>query len=216
MTLTRIGSRLAALGACVLSLAAAAQAQQTYRFTVDTSSLSSQTGFLFLQFNKGNASALDATCDVLNVMPDASVLATTATLSGGASGLLPGGASFLNNNATATYLLQGITYGTSFSFDAAFSGPALGNTGPAGSLFAFSVLDANQNGLLTSDPNGTLLDVNLNQDGTLTTSNFSTNGVATITRVPGAVVPEPGPLPLLALGTVLLGVGANVRRARRA
>jgi hypothetical protein len=112
----------------------------------------------------------------------------------------------LDNGTAFNDLFQGFTYGSSFGFDLTLSGPAVGGTGASvGSSFALSLLDATGiTPLLTTDPNGSVLTINVNPDGSTSVLTFpqSPNNLtpAAGAELVGAAVPEPASLVLLATG----------------
>jgi len=188
----------------------AVQAQQSYHVTANTSSLSGTAGFLDFQFAKGNAfDALDATAVLSNVLTDGT-LDTASTVSGDASGILPGTVA-IKNTGNFNDLYQGFTFGTSFSFDLIFSGAALNPALPSsyGSTFAFSLFASDgTTPLLTTDPNGTALTVNLNPGSVFTTVLFP----ASNSEGPAVTLVNTSPVPelttSLSLGVLLaLGMG---------
>jgi hypothetical protein len=193
----------------------------TYDVSVSTSSLSGQPGNLDFQFNPGGLGALVATATVTNFQTAGGIPAPSSTLTGDASGALPGTLT-LDNGTAFNDVFQGFTYGTSLSFDLTLSGPALGGpAGTFGSSFALSLYDAaGITPLLTTDPNGSVLTVDLNADGTTSAQLFPqspTNSTPAASASPvGAVVPEPSSLVLL-VSTLPAGMVVLRRlRGRRA
>lgn len=189
----------------------------TYQVTVDTSSLSGQAGNLDFQFNPGDSSSQAATAVITNFQTSGGLPALSSILTGDASGSLPGTLT-LDNGTAYNDVFQGFTYGSNFSFDLTLSGTALDSPGGTfGSSFALSLYDSTgTTPLLTTDPNGSVLTVNLNADGTTSVETFPqslTNGASVGSANPVSAVPGPSSLVLLAS---VLPIGLPVlRRLRR-
>lgn len=201
---------LSALG--TLTLGAAAQAQR-FQVTLNTTSLSGTAGNLDFQFNPGGAGAQNATLQISG-FTTTGTLAGTAMDTGGVTppGTLPGTLT-IANSGNFNDVFQGITFGSTLSFLATFSGPALNPPGgtTVGSTFAFSLYDAaGANTLLGTNADGSVLDISVNPDGSQTPQSGST--ALTVTAVP---VPEASPALSLGLLLALGGGGLAVARRRR-
>jgi hypothetical protein len=204
----------------VLVLAAAAGSARagsvTYNVSVNTSSLNGGSGYVDAQFNPGGSGALPANATVGGFTSDGSfeLLAPYNGVMGSVSGTLPGPVTFTNNTAFNDYF-EGFTFGNTINFALTLSGPAVGNSGLVGSSFAFSLYDATGNNpLLTTDPNGSVLTVNVNPNGSTTALTFpqsptDNTPVATVTLL-STTVPEPTSLAL-----ALLPAGLAVWRRSR-
>jgi hypothetical protein len=182
----------------------AVRADMIYEVTVDTSSLNGTNGYLDFQFNPGNASALAALATISNFTGGTPGSANSFPLAGNtgdASGSLPGTLT-LDNGTAYNDSFQGFTYGSSFSFDLTLSGPALDNpSGNVGSSFALSLYAADgATPLLTTDPNNSVLTINLNADGTTTIETFltPTGDPSVVTATAMNAAPEPSSLVLMA------------------
>lgn len=173
-----------------------ASADFTYQVTVDTSSLNGQAGYLDFQLNPGDSSAEAVTGVITNFQSAGAHLAPSSTLTGDASGVLPGNLT-LDNVTVYNDIFQGLTYGTNISYDVTFSGPALNSPGGSvGSSFAFALYDSSGTiPQLTTDPNGSVLSINVNFDGTTSVETFpqspaNSTPVASATPLVNSV-PEP-------------------------
>jgi hypothetical protein len=169
----------------------------SYLVGVDTSSLNGQSGYLDFQFNPGGAGASAAAAMISSFATDGLLqpAAPLNSISGDVTGTLPGLLTLGNTTAFNDYF-EGVTYGNSANFELTLSGPGVGSSGTVGSSFAFSLFDSSgSTALLTTDPNGSVVTVNLNADGSTSVDTFpqSANNptpAATVT----AAVPEPSTL----------------------
>lgn len=191
----------------------------SYNISVDTSSLNSQSGYLDFQFNPGGSSAESANASVTGFQSIGAILAAVAIDTGDASGSLPGTLTF-DNGTAFNDVFQGITLGSSFSFDLTLSGPAIDSPGGTfGSAFAVSLYAADQvTPLLTTDPYGSVGTINVNAAGTTAAEVFpqsATNSTpaGTVTPEFSSATPEPSSLVICA-STLPLGFFA-LHRGRR-
>jgi hypothetical protein len=190
-----------------LFTSAAVQADVLLPFLVNTSSVSGAQGFLDFQFNPLNASTLPETATIVSFSGATYNSTLGATLTGGATGG-PAGVSniVLSNSTSYNDAFEGVSYGKSISFTLDLSG--IGITNPNGNRssgeFDFSLFDSNQNPILTSNPNGYALTVDVNANGTIAVVPQSPNVTLT---------PEPSSLSLLSLP--LLGLAAKKFLRRR-
>ncbi|MGZ8217239.1 NF038129 family PEP-CTERM protein [Methylomagnum sp.] len=195
------------LFAALLGFASLASANMvSYQVSVDTSSLSGD-GSLDFQFNPGALDSQSATLQILNFSTDGALLPGPA-LSGNVSGNLPTTLTFDNGGAFNDYF-QGITYGSTLSFQVDLSGPAVDapdGVATSGSAFAFSLFSdtAGTVPALTTDlTNGSALTVDLGLNGATSVTNFS--DATTV-----AAVPIPATVWLF--GSALAGLGIIGKR----
>lgn len=204
--------RLCLICAALLVMGSAAQTARADSFTVfvNTSSIAGQSGFLDLQFNPGNMTARSSTALITGFTSVGGTLGS-ATLTGDVTGMLPNTVT-IRNSTQFNDLFQAFTFGTSFSFNVNLSVTNPGSTGAA-TEFVLSLFGSDQQTpLLTSDPDGRLLSIQLNPNGSTTVQTFgSSSGIITVRQQVSAV---PEPATLLLLGTGLAGVAARVRRQR--
>jgi hypothetical protein len=186
----------------------------TYNVSVNTSSLLGSDGYLDVQFNPGGIGAASATASVTGFTADGT-LQPAAPLNGtigDVTGSLPGALGLTNSTAFNDYF-EGMHFGNTITFALTLSGPGVNGVAPDGSSFAFSLFDSSGGtALLTTDPNGSVLTVNVNGDATVSALTFpqSPNDptpVATATLV--SSVPEPSSLALM---TCLVPAGLAVWR----
>lgn len=194
--------------AVIMFAASSAFASLSYEVTVNTSSLAGDTGYLYLQYEGINAVASTAT--VSNFVTDGSLGAqdTVDVVNGSAvTGTLPGSVALANTNSVNDYN-HAITFGNSLSFLVSFaSTPGT----PAGGASTFSLglfSDAlGTNPLLNTNGGnyaGTVVLVNLNNDGTTSASSLDITTTATPTPIPAAA---------WLLGSGLMGL-AGIRRRK--
>ena len=142
----------------------------TYEISVNTSSLSGESGFLDFQFNPGpivnGNGALPASATITSFQTiGGAILPLSNPPIGNASGSLSNTLT-LDNGTVLNDFTQDFLYGSSFSFDLTLSQPLDDPNGTVGSSFALTLFDSLFNSQLTTDPNGSVLTVNLNPDGT--------------------------------------------------
>ncbi len=214
MRLTSCIAALALLSTGITGSSSVRAGSVTYQVSVDTSATGGQAGNLDFEFNPGGLGVEAATATVTNFQTIGGVLSQPAILTGDAIGSLPGTLT-LDNGTAFNDVFQGFTYGSGFSFTLTLSGMALDSPGGTfGSAFAVSLYDAaGVTPLITTDPNGSVLTVELNADGTTSAETFPQSPTNT---TPAAIatrpVPEPSSIVLLIAS---LPFGIIVRRRRR-
>lgn len=204
--------------ALVLISGAAKAGSLTYQVSADTVALNGQGGNLDFQFNPGGSGAEAATAIVTNFQTIDGILSQPATLTGDATGSLPSTLT-LGNGTAFNDVFQGFAYGSSFSFTLSLSGPALDNSGGTfGSAFALSLYDAvGIMPLLTTDPNGSVLTIDLNANGTAFVEAFaqsSTNSNSVVTIALLTAVPEPSSLILSITSSIIIVLFHLIARSK--
>lgn len=184
-------TKLILLSTLLLITLTSASADVTYLVTVNTSSLPANTsGYLDFQFNPGPLPSQSATVTIGDFSSDG-ILAGSPTLTGDASGSLPGAATLVNGTAYNDYF-EGFIFGDTLSFDVVLSGPGVNTPdgSAAGSSFAFSMFGSDGvTPLLTNDvTNGLAFTVDLNSNGTTTPTDLSPETTGTLTPEPASMV----------------------------
>lgn len=192
----RANHRLTLLSAGILATLALAQgtfAQTSYLVTVDTTSLSTLTGTIDLQFNAGALNTENACATISNFSSNGTLnpspattgsvsgtLATTLTINNGPSGC---SSPTTYTSSTLNDYNQPITFGTTLSFFVVLNGPGvtapLGNSnGNSGSSLGVAFTSGG-NPALTGDPSNFAGTIVLNPDGTVTTTGLPGPGNTT-------------------------------------
>ena len=204
----RRGRTIGAIAAIVAGCAVTASAAPiTFSVGVNTAAVAGTIGFIDLQFNPGSAASEPATAVISAFAQMGGALAASPVNTGSVAGALPGTVTF-TNSAAFNDLFQRDTFGSTFAFTVTFDGLALAPpAGTVGSVFSLSLFNADGfTPLLTSNPDGFLLQLFLTPNGTVSVSNLNTAAV-TVTPVTGSAVPEPSMI--LLLGAGVFGVAAE-------
>ena len=201
----------ALLGACLF--ASSVQAGVQYQITVNTASVVTTTGFLDFQFNPGNSSSQSATAVLSNF--SGGTINGAPSITGNVTGTLSTTVTMVNSTALQE-LFQSFTFGNSFTFLLSLSGPALdtpNGTSTAGSTFGLGLYDSAQNPILTNQGATTGFNgqVQVNLNGSTTTTAFPNGAGPSVVSFVQVVVPEPGAMGLVGLGLAAL-LGMRRRR----
>ncbi|MCZ2146897.1 MAG: NF038129 family PEP-CTERM protein [Bryobacterales bacterium] len=176
-----------------------------YQVTVNTSGAPA-SGWLDFQFNPGPVSSQSAFVTIGAFAPGGNLTGFPGT-SRSTSGTLPSTVT-INNSTAFNFYFQTFNFGPQITFLVTLDGPALqtpDGTSASGSTFGFAMFANDQmTPLLTSDPNGFAVTIDVNLNGTTTVTNFST-----ATSV--SAIPEPASLALAGAGLLLL-FGLKSRR----
>lgn len=199
---------LLAIGALV-SPAAFAQELQ-YAVTVNTSSALLSYGYIDFQFNPSSFATQPANADVTNFMTDGVLNpadSNNGTI-GEVSGMLPMTVSLINSETTNEYT-EGMTFGTTVTFDLVLYGPAISNpNGEGGGTFTLDFLDASGNYLFTQNSQNDVpvFTVDINGDGSTTAMTYPSqnDGPPVVTFSGPTEVPEPSSIALLCGGLLAL------------
>jgi hypothetical protein len=196
----------------LLSAGSATASSIQYLVSVNTSSVSTTSGFLDFQFNPGDASSQSATARIMNFNSGGGNPGSLQA-SGSVFGTLPDTVTLVNGTPFNDYF-QEFTYGDFFSFVLSLTGPALDSpnrTATAGTTFGVLLLDSGLQSILTNDSTGLSGEVLVNLDGSTTPQSFqtATGGPSVVTF---QELPEPGTMFMLGLGSLALTV---LRRTRR-
>jgi hypothetical protein len=202
-----------------LLLTAPARADLMFQVQVDTSAITTQSGYFDLQFNPTTVGALGATATMTSFATDGTFLSNPNNgTDGDVSGSLAS-ALVINNTTSLNDLLQAIQFGTNMSFNLDISGPATMMPDPNGygSAFGLTLYDTNFNPLLTTDPNGTVATILLNSDTTTSIETFPAGpglGPAAMVQFSGNTVPEPSTIVIAGLAAAVLGIYEGIRALR--
>jgi hypothetical protein len=193
-----------------------ARADLIFQVVVDTAAVQDVVGSVDFQFNPGGPGSLAATATVTGFSTDGTGLSANTT-DGDVSGNLNPGPLAINNTFLLNDLLENITYGTNMAFTLALSGAAVDSSDPSlpGSSFSLSLYDASFNPLLTIDPAGTVLTLNLNPDGSTSIFTFpsdNSGGASVCTVTQESSVPEPASIFMLTPGLIAMTLYSMARR----
>jgi MYXO-CTERM domain-containing protein len=195
-----------ALAAFLIAAAGSVQANP-FSISIDTSSISGSSGYIFMQFNQLGVDPGTVTLTIDNLTTDGSLSGSPST-GGSTSGVLSSAVTFVDDPGL-NYYLHAFNFGSTL----AFSGSFLPNGSAETPSFAISLIDDTfTQALLTDDESGAVATVVLNEDGTLTPTTFTYNGSYSPAQV---VVPEPAQAAVFVWGALGLAALAAARRRRR-
>lgn len=179
-----------------------------YNVGVNTSAIAGQAGFVDFTYLAGGAAAPASTATISSFSRLGGSLGAV-TLTGNVTGILPGTLT-LGNAGGFNDIFQAVTFGTQYSFQAFLNTPAP-NASNVGTRLSFSLYAADGvTPLLTVDPGGAALDIDVNNAGLGTITTFASSGAGGAPVVTVSTIPEPGAAILL-----LSGLGAIFFRSRR-
>jgi hypothetical protein len=203
----------AAIVVGALAAPLAAFGAPTYLVTVDTSSITGQSGWMDMQFNPGGLPIVTGSASVSQFFTDGALNPASIQLTGDCLGDVSPPTSlvqFHNSTAFNDYF-ESIVFGSTLSFHVTLDGNILSPpTGTlSGSSFSLSLYNSAISQALLNDPSGASdsagqIDVLFN--GTINTS--AGTSATSIT-----LVPEPGSLGLLAAGAVMLTLRRRLLRS---
>jgi hypothetical protein len=206
-------SVVALLTLCFASAGAWAGTALLVPVTINTSSIAGKTGSLDFNFNPGPLASQNASLEIVGFSADGTFEGAPNLIGDVSGGTLPTNVLFDNGTAFNDYF-QDFTFGNELSFNLLLFGSAVtspNGTSASGSAFAFSMFSdqAGTSPTLTSDlNNGFAFITNINRDGTLTTTDYSSETAI------GAVseTPEPPPVLLLISGIAVIFIIVNFGR----
>jgi hypothetical protein len=178
-----------------------AQAGVQYRVNIDTQSLAGSAGYLDFGL-VGLADSPSATVSIHSLNGGA---ALGAPLLDGEAAVQPGGWT-LGNGGAFNAILQGWRFGSALFFELDFSGDWLTAMSGSGTSFALKLWDEQFNNVLTLDPAGDLLRIELNAGGQVDVVPLSADGQGIQVQSISHHIPEPGALSLLVLALGLLSL----------
>ncbi len=174
-----------------------------YIVNVNTSAITGQSGFVDFTFLAGGAGAPAATATVTNFARIGGTLGA-ATLTGNATGALPGVLT-LGNGGGFNDIFQAVTFGTQFSLQASVNTPAPSGSN-VGTRLSISLYAADGvTPLLTVDPGGAVLAIDVNSAGLGTITTFASSVAGGAPVATATAVPEPNGGLLFVSGIACLG-----------
>jgi hypothetical protein len=172
----------------VMFAASSAFAALSYDVNVDTSALNG-LGYLYFQYNTGFGQIGTSTATVQNFTTDGTLGAVGpnafANSGNNVTGTLPGSVSFTNGIVETNDYNHGITFGNNLHFSLLLPN---GTSQIAGSTFSLGLYQDALGSTPLKTVDGTLFSINLNADGTASTSiaDGGTNVTPTPTPIPAA------------------------------
>ena len=195
-----------------LILAGVASAGPIYQVTLDTAAmgLSGDNGSLDFVFDASPGSTQSAVVQILN-FTGATYIAGSQVDTGSASGgPLPAPITIVAGNPDSDDF-EAVTFGSTLSFDVAFSGPAVDSpngTATGTDVFSLEVFSDEPGSIPANTTNlstGTAGTITVNEDGTLTPLDVSSNFSA-------QTIPEPSTVGMVCGALAMLIGGRFVRR----
>ncbi|MFN7938360.1 MAG: NF038129 family PEP-CTERM protein [Bryobacteraceae bacterium] len=213
-----MGTRASKLGFLAASILGffilPAHAALVYEVTVDTSSINGVNGVIDLQFNPGGLTSQAASALVTSFNAGGGTLGSVVPPVGGpvTGSLLTDDLAF-QNSANTDYAHE-LLFADFVQFLVTFDGLALNSpdNGPAGTSFGVFLYDQTFNPLVTAD--ALVAQIDINPDGTITTTGFPLGSPVVTFNLITSDVPEPGTLTSLLLAGCALSLYARKRAAR--
>jgi len=181
----------------------------TYTVTLNTPDFGAP-GWIDFSFNQANSlTSLSAVATISSFHQTGYTLDAVTQSTRGVTGSLSALPLVIpNDQGAANFFTQGITnWGSSFSFDVTFSGPAVGGVAADGSAFRVTLFDAGFVPFVSPLADGEVANITINPAGILSISGSTfAGGSATVAAAAPSAVPEPATAWLLvpAAGALLL------------
>jgi hypothetical protein len=196
----------------MLGIPSAAFGAVTYQVTVDTSSISGQSGWMDMQFNPGGLPIVTGSAVVSNFFTNATLNPASIQLTGDCTGDVSPPTSLVqfHNSTGLNDYFESIVFGSTLSFHVTLDGDIFSppNGTLYGSTFSLSFYDSAITQSLLDDFTGSAARIDVLYDGTVAL--VPSTSAASITLL----VPEPASLGLLAAGAVMLLLRQKSKRRR--
>jgi hypothetical protein len=184
----------------------------TYSVVIDTSSQAGNNGYVDFELNAGTFGAQDITANVTDFSGATLNPSDPNNDAIGTTGSLPGPLSF--DNQIGNDYFEALEFGNQVSFDVTLSGAGVSagvsSMSASGTIFQVAFTDSTMsNFLFTTDPSGTVAEIQTAADGTLSTT---TQPGAQVVQIPVAATPEPSTLSLIGLGAGLIAMASHRKR----
>lgn len=196
------------------SQAAFAQSGVQYQVSVNTASQFLSYANIQFQFDGSPGGSQPAEADITNFTTDG-VLNPPPTTTSGVSGTLPTTVTLGNSSTTVSYT-EGMTFGTTITFDLDLSGSAISNPNGLGAgEFILDFPNSSQNGYLftSASDSAPVFTVEINGDGTTTAMTYPSEGGGppVVTFTGPTVLPEPSSIASLCIALSALGLLGRYR-----
>jgi hypothetical protein len=196
-------------GLVALAAPPTAAADFVYLVSANTTAIAGESGSFDLQLNPGGIGTLPVTATITNFAIDGTGLSLSTT-DGNVTGTLSPGPLTINNTQALNDLLENVTFGSSISFTLTLSGPGVStpDANLPGTSFGLTLYDLNFDPLLTTDPGGTVITINVNPDGSTGVETFPSDdsGGAPVGSAILQTLAVPGPGSLMLLTTAFVAL----------